>query len=342
MKKKLIFLCILIFIVYILFFPQDAVTAAASGLVLWYERVLPSLLPFAILSNILIYSGFTGYLVKLLYPLLHLILPASRNGSFVLLSGFLFGFPMGSKNCAEMLKCGQLEHQEAEILFMVTNNISPVFISGYILCQELHMPSLIPLSYLVIFLPPLAAGRLLFFFTGKKQSVLNRSPAVKNSGDTGNLSNSLRSSSTAYKKPASGSQINFKIIDAGIMNGFETLTRLGGYIMLFSMISSMLRLLPLPETTKLILTGFTEITNGIKAVSQSSRTPACRYLLAMAFTAFGGFSGLAQTSSMIKGTGLSIKKYGIFKLTMTAITAVLAWSVVNLVYPSAVLPADLP
>lgn len=212
MKKKLIFLCILIFIVYILFFPQDAVTAAADGLVLWYERVLPSLLPYAILSNILIYSGFTGYLVKLLYPLLRLILPASRNGSFVLLSGFLFGFPMGSKNCAEMLKCGQLEYQEAEILFMVTNNISPVFISSYILCQELHMPSLIPLSYLVIFLPPLIAGRLLFFFTEKKQSVSNHS--------------------TTYKKPASGSQINFKIIDAGIMNGFETLTRLGGYIIL--------------------------------------------------------------------------------------------------------------
>ena len=311
MKKKLIFLCILIFIVYILFFPQDAVTAATDGLVLWYERVLPSLLPFAILSNILIYSGFTGYLVKLLYPLLRLILPASRNGSFVLLSGFLFGFPMGSKNCAEMLKCGQLEYQEAEILFMMTNNISPVFISSYILCQELHMPSLIPLSYLVIFLPPLIAGRLLFFFTEKKQSV-------------------------------SGSQINFKIIDAGIMNGFETLTRLGGYIMLFSMISSMFRLLPLPETTKLMLTGLTEITNGIKAASQSPLTPACRYLLAMTFTAFGGCSGLAQTSSMIKGTGLSIKKYGIFKLLMTLITAVLAWSVVTLVYPSAFLPVCLP
>ncbi len=342
MKKKLIFLCILIFIVYILFFPQDAVTAAADGLVLWYERVLPSLLPFAILSNILIYSGFTGYLVKLLYPLLRLILPVSRNGSFVLPSGFLFGFPMGSKNCAEMLKCGQLEYQEAEILFMVTNNISPVFISGYILCQELHMPSLIPLSYLIIFLPPLIAGRLLFFFTGKKQSGSNLSPAVKKSGDSGNSSNSRRSSSTTYKKPASGSQINFKIIDAGIMNGFETLTRLGGYIMLFSMISSMLRLLPLPETTKLILTGLTEITNGIKAVSQSSLTPACRYLLAMTFTAFGGCSGLAQTSSMIKGTGLSIKKYGIFKLIMTLITAVLAWAVVNLVYPSAVLPVCQP
>ena len=304
MKKKLIFLCILIFIVYILFFPQDAVTAAADGLVLWYERVLPSLLPFAILSNILIYSGFTGYLVKLLYPLLRLILPASRNGSFVLLSGFLFGFPMGSKNCAEMLKCGQLEYQEAEILFMVTNNISPVFISSYILCQELHMPSLIPLSYLVIFLPPLIAGRLLFFFTEKKQSVSNHS--------------------TTYKKPASGSQINFKIIDAGIMNGFETLTRLGGYIMLFSMIASLLQKLPIPHILTLILTGMVEITNGIAMLPDSGLPKSTQYVLAVVYTAFGGLSGIAQTSSMIRDTPLSIKRYCIAKLLLAACCGLLA------------------
>ena len=301
MKKKLIFLCILIFIVYILFFPQDAVTAAADGLVLWYERVLPSLLPFAILSNILIYSGFTGYLVKLLYPLLRLILPASRNGSFVLLSGFLFGFPMGSKNCAEMLKCGQLEYQEAEILFMVTNNISPVFISSYILCQELHMPSLIPLSYLVIFLPPLIAGRLLFFFTEKKQSVSNHS--------------------TTYKKPASGSQINFKIIDAGIMNGFETLTRLGGYIMLFSMIASLLQKLPIPHILTLILTGMVEITNGIAMLPDSGLPKSTQYVLAVLYTAFGGLSGIAQT---IRDTPLSIKRYCIAKLLLAACCGLLA------------------
>ena len=297
-------MCILIFIVYILFFPQDAVTAAADGLVLWYERVLPSLLPYAILSNILIYSGFTGYLVKLLYPLLRLILPASRNGSFVLLSGFLFGFPMGSKNCAEMLKCGQLEYQEAEILFMVTNNISPVFISSYILCQELHMPSLIPLSYLVIFLPPLIAGRLLFFFTEKKQSVSNHS--------------------TTYKKPASGSQINFKIIDAGIMNGFETLTRLGGYIMLFSMIASLLQKLPIPHILTLILTGMVEITNGIAMLPDSGLPKSTQYVLAVVYTAFGGLSGIAQTSSMIRDTPLSIKRYCIAKLLLAACCGLLA------------------
>ncbi len=85
--------------------------------------------------------------------------------------------------------------------------------------------------------------------------------------------------------------------------------------MLFSMISSMFRLLPLPETTKLMLTGLTEITNGIKAASQSPDT-----------------CDLAQTSSMIKGTGLS-KKIWNFKLHDPTMS--LAWSVVTLVYPSA-------
>ena len=309
MKKKLLFLYILIFVIYILFFPKSAVTAAANGLILWYERVLPSLLPFAILSNILIYSGFTEYLVKLFYPFLRLILPTSRNGSFVLLSGFLFGFPMGSKNCAEMLKCGQLEYIEANILFMVTNNISPVFISGYILCQELQMPSLIFLSYLVLFLPPIITGRILFAIVQRRRKTLARQ-------NSKNIS--------TYKKPASGSQINFKIIDAGIMNGFETLTRLGGYIMLFSMIASLLQKLPIPRILTLILTGMVEITNGIAMLPDSGLPKSTQYVLAVVYTAFGGLSGIAQTSSMIRDTPLSIKRYCIAKLLLAACCGLLA------------------
>ena len=64
MKKKLIFLCLLLFIAYILTAPKDAVNAASVGLVLWYTRVLPTLLPFVILSNILMDSNYLQYLNK--------------------------------------------------------------------------------------------------------------------------------------------------------------------------------------------------------------------------------------------------------------------------------------
>ena len=118
--------------------------------------------------------------------------------------------------------------------------------------------------------------------------------------------------------------MNFKIIDAGIMNGFETLTRLGGYIMLFSMAASMLQKLPLPTALKLCLTGFTEITNGICLLGNSPLSNRTRYILAMAFTAFGGFSGIAQTSSMIKDTPLSLKKYLFQKVLLAILSSLLA------------------
>ena len=164
----------------------------------------------------------------------------------MLLTGFLFGFPMGSKNCAELLKAGKLEKEEADLLFIITNNISPVFISSYILCQELNTPSLIGISYLILYLPPLILGAFWCRFFSR-------------SGKTAGQE----------KTPTSGSQMNFKIIDAGIMNGFETLTRLGGYIMLFSIFASILTELPLCLPIKTLLIGITEITNGIHQLPSS-------------------------------------------------------------------------
>lgn len=308
MKKKFIFLSLIFFTAYILFFPKDAVNAAANGLMLWYEKVLPTLLPFAVLSNILIDSNYLQYLNRILVPLLCRLLPVSDNGAFVLLSGFLFGFPMGSKNCAQLLKNGGITRQEADVLFVITNNISPVFISSYILQQQLHMTKMTLISYLILFVPPLVLG-----FVRLRRQVPKQT---------------RQTAPYLHKKPASGSQMNFKIIDAGIMNGFETLTRLGGYIMLFSMLSSILPKLPLPEVFGICLTGITEITNGIALIGNSELSSGLRYILAMAFTAFGGLSGLAQTSAMVKDTGLSIKSYCIQKLLLGAVSAVLACAAV--------------
>ena len=359
MKKKLIFVCLIIFTGYILIFPQDAVAAAATGLNLWYEKILPTLLPFTILSYILIHSGYLQYINRLFAPILCRLFPVSDNGAFILLSGFLFGFPMGSKNCAELLKCGKIDKKEADVLFVITNNISPVFISSYILCQQLQMPSLIIISYLVLYLPPLVIGEFLLHKVSHERCRLrqNSSPRsayeslrtlssrptkIKNplAGFDAHERCRLRQNSSprgahitghffceAKKMPASGSQMNFKIIDAGIMNGFETLTRLGGYIMLFSMIASITQKLPLSSQTRLLLTGIAEITNGINLLPASIESMQWQYILAMTFTAFGGLSGIAQTSSMIKDTGLSLKNYCILKLLLTGCSLFLAWCV---------------
>ncbi len=291
-------LTILLCLFYILKYPAITVNAAANGLVLWYERVLPALLPFAILSNIIIASDILPTLVGKILPVLNHVFPLSAEGTFVLFSGYLFGFPMGSKNCAKLLCENKISQEEANVLFIITNNISPVFIQSYILEQQLQLEGCLLQTLLILYLPPLLLGR--YLLSKEKTTDFN------------------------HKKTASRSKINFQIVDAGIMNGFETLTKIGGYIMIFSILASCFTKLPIPNLLKLCCIGVTELTNGIHILSKTALTKESQYILAIIFTAFGGFSGIAQTSAMIKDTSLSMKKYCFWKIVLAFLSGILA------------------
>lgn len=83
MKKKFICFAILILTAYILLYPADAVNASRNGLMLWYEKVLPTLLPFAIISNVLIHSGYMDALTKHLTKYFRFFMPVSGEGVFI-------------------------------------------------------------------------------------------------------------------------------------------------------------------------------------------------------------------------------------------------------------------
>ena len=293
------------FLLYILIFPQESVNAAALGLNLWYEKMLPTLLPFSILSYILIHSGILDRFTMVLHRGLKHLFPVSSAGIYPLAAGLLFGFPMGSKITSELVLAGKMTREEGQRLFCVCNNISPMFISSFILNDCLGRPDLRTASYLILYGPPL----ILYMMLNSRRRF--ESPVTGNSS----------------KKATS---MNFQIIDAGIMNGFETLAKLGGYIMLFAILARMTMLLPLSNPVlTCIFIGFTEITNGISCTAEQHMAVQIAYPLMMAFTAFGGLSGFAQTASMVKETGFSMVPYIRMKLFGTVTAFVLAFLLVR-------------
>lgn len=288
----------MLFILFILIYPADCVAAAANGLVLWYENILPALLPFTIFSNILIQSGYLNDIIRVCSPFLGRLFFHHPQAAYPIVAGFLFGFPIGSKTTADLLRQGQLTVREADILCAMCNNISPVFVSSYLLSASLGLSGWTWMTYAVLYLPPLFGGLFLL----RRQKAL---PAKKNT--------------------ASRSNLNFQIIDAGIMNGFETLAKLGGYIILFAILAQMTTLLPISSPiVKCILIGFTEITNGIAYTARQNLEFRLAYPFMMAYTAFGGLSGFAQTASMVKDTGFSMLPYLKIKLLGTALSFGLA------------------
>lgn len=302
MKKIMYIFSLLGFLFYILLFPEEAVKAAALGLNLWYEKMLPTLLPFSILSYLFIQSGILDGLTEGLHRFIKHIFPVSSAGIYPLVAGLLFGFPMGSKITADLVKAGKLSWEEGQRLFCVCNNISPMFIASFLLNDSLGRPDLKVQTYLILYVPPLVLYML-----------LNR-----------NRDFSLPDGAYAQKTEKTTS-MSFQIIDAGIMNGFETLAKLGGYIIIFAILAQMALLLPLPNPAfTCILVGFTEITNGISYTARQGMDFQAAYPLMMAYTAFGGLSGFAQTASMVKECGFSMVPYFLLKVFQAACAFFLA------------------
>lgn len=290
-----------IFLLLLLCNPLLTVDSAAEGLTLWYQQILPALLPFAILSDVLIASNAFSLIARYIYPIVHLILPCSRNGAFPIMAGYLFGFPMGSRICAQMVNADKLSLAEASVIFVVSNNISPIFIASYIVYGMLGNNALLLPAFATLYLPPLIYGRLCYHRINRENKQKESAPRLK---------------------------FNFSIVDAGIMNSFEVLCKLGGYIMLFGIVTGMLihygsfsLFRPLTEILSISL----EITNGIALIAQAGLAPQLEYSFMILLTAFGGICGIAQTYAMVSDAHLPIRRYIAAKLGLAVISGALAY-----------------
>ena len=116
---------------------------AALGLELWYEKMVPVLLPFMILSGTLIRMGLVNSLIRPVYPLFEKIFRLSRPGIYVILMGFLCGFPMGARTIADFRDRQELSVTEGQYLLSFCNNLGPVYFLGFVL-PLLHRESILP------------------------------------------------------------------------------------------------------------------------------------------------------------------------------------------------------
>jgi hypothetical protein len=285
--KKLSFIFIsLCILLYFLVFPGDALTASRRGLTLWFDQLLPTLLPFSILSYVVLGSNLFSVRSKKASKQHHI---GSREW-YVLLCGFLFGFPIGSKLAADLYQQKQISRKNATILCGFANNLSPVFATSVM--QEMLGFPVHTGFYLILYGIPLSVCLLCLWRFGEPVEV--------------------------QKNTTSRFHLEMQIVDAGIINGFETLIKICGYIMLFSILSGMIMSEPFGHPAiKLLLIGCTEVTNGLAQLSATTLGSSAKYLCAIFFLAWNGLSGFFQTASILSHTDLSAMDYVKNKLLTT-------------------------
>lgn len=315
MKKFLLSVITLGFLLLLLVFPTTTLHGAKNGLTLWFQTVLPTLLPFMILSNLLIQFHITDTISSIFYPVAKRLLGISKKGCYPMVIGLLSGYPVGAKACADLVKSGDISRQEGQFLLCFCNNASPMFLLSFIAMQCLNWNK----NAFVILAIIYASG----FSTGFVFRLLETLKSTKHAKP---IQLSIPCKQPQKRQPA------FLILDNTILNAFIILVKVGGYIILFSILVEVtLHLAFLPSFLKYFLLGFLEITTGAVAITASSFAYTKKIVLIIALAAFGGLSSHAQTYSVILDSGLSIKTYFIFKCVNGVFAAIYTLFLINII-----------
>lgn len=293
----LILFFILLFI--LLLFPEAAADGSKNGLVLWATVLVPSLLPFSILTS-LVRKYMQGK------PFHYLLLAA----------GVLSGYPIGAKIAGELYTDGVLSKKKALFFAGFTNNPSPMFVIFFVAGNMLHLSEGKYTFYLLLLVSSLLGSLTFTFFTREKKDGIRLS---KN--------NTLYPCSISPSGSCPGPPLSLsKVIDTEISASALLLIKIGGYIMLFSIITALIQKVPyLPASLRTVFCGLLEITTGNVMIAQAILPHSIKIILSLAATTFGGLSAAAQTNSVLQKTGLPVFQYVLIKLISSLYAALLAF-----------------
>lgn len=285
-------------IVLLLRYPAVSLEYASTGLNLWLTKMVPTLLPFMILSGIMIRMNLTEGFVSLLHPLIHRLYGTSKNGSYTICMGFLCGFPMGARIVGELYETGRLSRSESARLLCFCNNIGPIYFMSYVVPVLAIDRPLVPL--LLMYGIPALYG-----------FVLMHVPRPLHSGNGVHKVDTHKAASSRQSMPL------LAAVDASVLSGLAGIAKLGGYMVFFNLLN--IAFLPFKGVHVEILNVYRcilEITSGIDYSGQALFYPILILL------PFGGLSCIAQTYSMIRQTDLSVRSYVFHKVIQTAITSI--------------------
>lgn len=295
MKKSIVPFVLCMIFGFLLLFPLEALTASKEGLLLWFDTLLPTLLPFLILSQLILKTSVIDSLQKFFAPIFCRLFHCSSNGAFCVLCGFLCGYPVGARLISLSIKEHRLELSEGQYLLGFCNNVSPMFCISYGILKGIGTTQIFP--YLCIIY---GSALLLSLILRPKHFSISHSKTKKQTSSPENV---------------------FQLIDVCIIDSFLILIKLCGYLILFSLIQKGLSMI-LPATPFLtpFLASILEITNGLSAISKLP-PGTIRSAMAVMALSFGGLCCIFQTNSVIADSGLSLKKYTLHKI-LTALFSV--------------------
>ena len=318
-KRNFLALIFLVFTASLLIFSGSNLPAIKSGLQLWATSVVPSLFPFFVATELLMHTNIINIFGRLLNNYMRPLFNISGEGAFAFIMGIISGYPVGAKIASKFRENNICTKSECERLLSFTNNSGPLFIIGTVGILMYQNTGIGILLFITHLLGCLSVGFIFRFWKRNKNDSFGEDKKVVMKKTSYNYASD--------KKTASFSNLG-EIMAESITNSISTILLIGGFVVLFSSIISILKasgilnvlcmaISPILNFLHIdfsfasgLLTGILEITNGIQIISSIACKKISINLIITAFLlGFGGISVFLQVFSITAKTDLSIKPY---------------------------------
>lgn len=297
-------------------FSDIAIEHMQSGLILCAKTIIPSLFPFMVVSELIIYSKVGDFLGKIFKPITKTLFGISEISSCAVILGALCGFPIGAKTAISLFDKGYIGKKEAERLIAFCNNPSSAFLLNVVGLTLYANKRIGIIFYVITIVNSCIVGMAWHLMYGKCVAKIYKA-------DTSSEIKIM----TAFTNAVSSATGSILIVCS--------------YVVFFSSIMGCLGhcldILQFPAGASALLYGFIELSGGVNASSSMGYN-----VIGIGITAFiigwSGFSVHFQIISICQKHNINFKGYFISKLIhgiLNAFSAIIIYAL----FPSTFKPS---
>ena len=300
---------------FLILYPTAMIEAGKEGLLMWFNQVLPTLLPFVVGANLLASLGFIHFMGAIMAPVMAPIFKVPGAGAFALLTGFTSGYPMGAKAVAHLRESNQITKSEAQRLIAFSNNAGPLFVIGFVgvgLFGSARIGYLLLISHIAA---ALLVGLFVRFLSKERPNI----------GDAG-----IRAAFRKYHEFRKRHYRGFgSALGTSVSNAMESMVLIGGFIVVFCVLIKALEIVGFFNIEGAgFVAGLLEMANGAKMVASGGPPNAAAFAMAAAIISFGGFSVHGQVAHFIRDTDIKFGPYlaaKAFQAFMAGVISSILW-----------------
>ena len=308
MKNRLAVATALAALAVMLLCPADALESAQYGLRLCAQVIVPSLLPFFVITTLLNSLGLPGFLGRRLTPVMSRLFGVSGAGAAAFILGVTGGYPLGAAAVADMRARGDITLPEAENLMGFCNNSGPAFIVGAAGIGVFASSG----AGLLLYFSHVAAAAMTGVLLSKRVQTSPTAPPVhiRSVGLSSALPDAVKKSVVSVLTVC-GFVVTFTVL-VGLLDAVGIFTSLTGCIAAHTGLEL--------HFVRAFLTGILELGSGIGAMQGLALNPynlaLCSFILS-----WGGISVQFQTMAVLADTDIKGVRHMAGRLISAVISA---------------------